>query len=539
VAAALGVVLLIALAFRCSSDTGVTFDEVLQKNYGKRILYWYTSGFSDRSALTYAAPLYEYGGAFEAPAHVLIWLLPFDWVATHHALTALCAVLGVVATWRIATRLAGSRAGFFAAATLALTPAFFGHGLFNSKDIPFATAATWALDATLSLALSASPAAWRTVWMGAAATGVALGIRAGGMFMLLYPALAVLGRSAVERATNVTQVTNAANTSPTLMPTGWPNLQRLVAGSTLSWLIMLGAWPWAQLSPFVRPFQAVRLASQFSWNGTMLFDGMCVHAQHLARRYLPVWFAVTLPELYLLGAMCFPPLIWIWLRDSEQKRRLLRLLALAVLGVAAIVPLLAAVIGRVVVYDGQRHFLFVLPPLAAVCGCAIAEVTRYASFPRVLRHGVVAVFFGLAMVTARDMISLHPYEYIYFNRLAGGLPSASKRFETDYWGASYREGLSWLVQHVKPAVGTKLRVASCSCFDETKHYLNVIAQASDRFEAVIDRNTADIFLATTRDQCQRTEGDVMHVVSRQGVPLLYVIRRPARLASERTVRAPR
>jgi hypothetical protein len=217
--------------------------------------------------------------------------------------------------------------------------------------------------------------------------------------------------------------------------------------------------------------------------------------------------------------------------------------------VAAVAPLAAAVIGRVVVYDGQRHFLFVLPPLAAICGCAIAEVTRYTGVPRAISYGVVAGFFALAGLTVSDMITLHPYEYVYFNRLAGGLPSASKRFETDYWGASYREGLNWLVQHVKPTPGTKLRVASCSCFEETKHYLNVIARASDRFEPVVDRNAADIFLATTRDQCQRTEGDVMHVVTRQGVPLLYVIRRPthphaivteaARLESEHTVRARR
>jgi hypothetical protein len=542
VATALGVVLLIALAFRCSSDTGVTWDELLQKNYGKRILHWYTSGFSDRSALTYASPLYEYGGLFEAPAHVLIWLLPFDWVATHHALTALCAVLGVVATGKIATRLADSRAGFFAAATLAVTPAFFGHGLFNSKDIPFAAAAAWALDATLSLALSANPAAWGAVWLCAATTGVALGIRAGGMFMLGYPVLAVLGGAAFERAANI------ENTVPRT-PTLWPNLQRLVASISLAWLIMLSAWPWAQLSPFVRPFQAMRLASQFSWSGTMLFDGVCVHSQHLPRRYLPVWFAVTLPELYLLGALCCPALIWIWLHEPDQKRRRFRLLGLAVLGVAAVMPLAAAVIGRVVVYDGQRHFLFVLPPLAAICGCAIGEVAGYSRFPRAIRHGVVAGFFALAALTVSDMVRLHPYEYVYFNRLAGGLPGASKRFETDYWGASYREGLSWLVQHVKPAPGTKLSVASCSCFDETSHYLNVIAHASDRFEPVVDRNAADIFLATTRDQCQRTEGEVMHVVTRQGVPLLYVIQRPAHpraivteaahLGSEHTVRARR
>jgi hypothetical protein len=36
---------------------------------------------------------------------------------------------------------------------------------------------------------------------------------------------------------------------------------------------------------------------------------------------------------------------------------------------------------------------------------------------------------------------------------------------------------------------------------------------------------ADIFLASTRSDCHKTAGEVLHVVERMGVPLLYVIRK--------------
>ena len=57
-----------------------------------------------------------------------------------------------------------------------------------------------------------------------------------------------------------------------------------------------------------------------------------------------------------------------------------------------------------------------------------------------------------AGLVAYDIVTLHPYEYIYLNRLgAGGQTEASTRFETDYWGLSYKEGLDWLAANY-PAV---------------------------------------------------------------------------------------
>ena len=43
-----------------------------------------------------------------------------------------------------------------------------------------------------------------------------------------------------------------------------------------------------------------------------------------------------------------------------------------------------------------------------------------------------------------DGLRLHPYEYIYYNRLVGGVQGAFRRFELDYWGTSYREAAAYL-----------------------------------------------------------------------------------------------
>jgi hypothetical protein len=42
------------------------------------------------------------------------------------------------------------------------------------------------------------------------------------------------------------------------------------------------------------------------------------------------------------------------------------------------------------------------------------------------------------------ILRLHPYEYIYFNELVGGVRGAFRRYELDYWATSYREGFAFI-----------------------------------------------------------------------------------------------
>jgi hypothetical protein len=135
--------------------------------------------------------------------------------------------------------------------------------------------------------------------------------------------------------------------------------------------------------------------------------------------------------------------------------------------------------------------------------------------------GLVAV----AKLVLWDMAAMHPYEYAYFNRLSGGLAAAQTRFETDYWGASYSEGIAWVVEHVVPLPDRPLTVASCNIPEELNYYLQQSHESPRLFQLESDPKYADIFLASTRSDCHKTAGEVLHVVERMGVPLLYVIRK--------------
>ena len=125
-----------------------------------------------------------------------------------------------------------------------------------------------------------------------------------------------------------------------------------------------------------------------------------------------------------------------------------------------------------------------------------------------------------AALTIFDMMALHPYQSIYFNRLiAGGLAGVSGRFETDYWGNSYREATEWIVKNVP---GENLRVANCSNPLQSSYYLR--GPEGDRFIPVSKDDNPDLLLATTRWNChQLTSARVLHRIERQGVPLAYVL----------------
>jgi hypothetical protein len=125
------------------------------------------------------------------------------------------------------------------------------------------------------------------------------------------------------------------------------------------------------------------------------------------------------------------------------------------------------------------------------------------------------------------MVKLHPYQYVHFNRLfAGGLRGAVNRYETDYWCASYKEGIEWVVRHyARPGRREKVRLSGYAYPGHVGlwRYLDRTEEGRHEFEVVRAEDDPHLILATTalRDQ-EQTPGKVVHVVERQGAALLYV-----------------
>jgi hypothetical protein len=197
---------------------------------------------------------------------------------------------------------------------------------------------------------------------------------------------------------------------------------------------------------------------------------------------------------------------------------------LAWLGATVLLPIAAAIVLKTSLYDGVRHFLFVLPSLAVLAAAGAMAVVR-SSLALPLRLSFAALVAGLAAITVSDMVRLHPYQSIYFNRVvAGGVAAAGSRFETDYWCSSYKEAAEWLVERYGFGLERKVRVAGVYVPLGVSYYLLKTPQGQARFLPVSLEDNPHVVIATTRWAAfSMYPGRILHTVERDGTALSYVI----------------
>ena len=431
-------------------DYGVTWDEPMQHSYGGTIARYYQSLLHGHVHLEATDPedLVYYGGFFDTLAFWFNVISPLGRYETRHLLNALIGLIGIVGCWRVGRLLGGPAAGFWAAALMALAPRYYGQMFNNPKDVPFAVGYIWALYYLLR-SLPHLPRVPRdiTVKLGMV-IGLALGVRIGGLLLLAY-VLMVVGLYGVFAARSKAAFTGLLKFALSVVAIAWP--------------IMLLCWPWAQMQPLTRPFEALRYFTHFPWHGALLFNGEFVQAIHEPRTYILRWLSISLPEIVLLlaaaGLLCALVLL---LRKrtytSGWNHRWM------LLGFATLFPLLYVVIVRPILYDADRQFVFVVPPLVCLCALVLARGLEWArSRSRTVWAASLVAIAGYCIWQISVMVRLHPDEYVYFNQTIGGLQGASGKFETDYWGNSYREAVKRLVEHLKsnePAQGRYTVMAS-------------------------------------------------------------------------------
>jgi hypothetical protein len=220
---------------------------------------------------------------------------------------------------------------------------------------------------------------------------------------------------------------------------------RSAALLAVAWIGMILPWPWAHASPIAHPLESMREAARFSETYEVLFAGATTMSDQLPRSYVLHFLAIATPlpalALALLGGA--RALRAQWSEPASERAGVDRLL-LAWLAV----PLVLFVVLRPNVYDGIRHFLFVLPALALLAGLGAAWLLSASAWPAVR----VAAGAGIALavlVPVVALVRLHPYQTTYFNALVGGVAGAAGRYETDYWASSYKEAAEWINAHRK------------------------------------------------------------------------------------------
>jgi hypothetical protein len=421
------VAVLAAATFR---DYGIGWDGHVQDIYGQKLLAYYLSGFHDQSVFTYLN-LRFYGGFFDLLAAAVNRVSPFGEFETRHLLGAAIFLAGLWGAWRLTRLLAGSRGAALAVVCLAATPPLYGHAFINPKDSPFAWLLVWVTYFACRI-LGERQKAPFSVYMGfAVSLGLALGTKVFAAAYLAYLVgflilVAVVEWSRGQRAEAQTGFRAAARVVLWALP---------VAGA-----VMAAFWPWVVQAPgnFA---DAIAMFLRFPHEVPVLWNGETMSSSKPPFSYLLVMLGLRLPEFVLVGLALAGGLaaraVWRSRTHTFDHARSQQFLYVST---TALVPIALFTLLRPTVYNGMRQYLFVVPILVILGAVALDRAIAAAAGWR--RGAGVALAGLLVLMLAREAVvmdDLHPYEYVAFNGLDGGLARVGGLFELDYWGISLAE----------------------------------------------------------------------------------------------------
>jgi hypothetical protein len=446
------VALIASLTFR---DYGLGWDDYTHAEYADLLLRMYGSGFKDTAALSFAN-LYMYGGGFDMAAALLHKVIPLELFETRRLLGAVVGLTGLAVTWRLGRRVGGPFAGLATLLLLVLCPTFYGHMFMNPKDAPFAVSMAILMLGLVRLAEEYPSPSPRTILIVGLGAGLSVGSRILGGLALIYAVIGFLPLFLEEIHTHSAR--DAAHRFAHV-------LYVLLPGLILGYLVMGLIWPWSIMEPG-NPFQALTYFSHFfekPWKE--MFDGALVSVPDMPWSYLPTLFALQLPEV-LLG-LTIAGVVGTFMTLSRNDVPARRKTILLMLTLAATLPLVVAMVKRPALYNGIRHFIFVIPPMTVLAGVAFAWLMNWLrEHHRSWQPAAVAVFaFGL-LLPMGEMIRLHPYQYTHFNHIAGTVRSADNLFMLDYWGLALKQASDSLREELierqeVPPRGHKWKVAVC------------------------------------------------------------------------------
>lgn len=478
-------------------DYGITSDEPGHVAYGEAITNWYASGFQDQTIFE-SKNTWLYGGLFDFGVAMVSHVLPLDTYNARHFCNAMVGLLGVVVAYQLGVLLGGARAGFLAALFLILMPRYYGHAFNNPKDIPVAVTYLWGVYYVIRCVMAYPVLSRGLIIKTGVAIGAALAIRVGGLLLVFYLcAFLMLAWWQLREHT-------------------WSSFlllsKSLFAMGAIAYGITLVFWPYLQVHPITGFLDAVKMFGAFPEIHFTFFEGIYIGSNETPWYYAPKWLLLTLPEYILVGV-----LLAVGIALVKRRFKIPYLILL----MSAFFPVIFAVVKQMPLYDGIRHLLFVMPPLAVVAALGVNHLFQSQKKMAWITFLCVclSVLFGL-----RNLIALHPNQYVYFNHaLAGGVAEASLRYDTDYWENSYQKGVAWV--QAQPSEG-KRRIRT--------HYAHAQLTLDPKlFEWVHLAEDADYYLAITRyDRHKLIPGKILHTVEADGAPLLCVIRPDTSYAKE-------
>ena len=483
--------LIVILIFLTYKNYGVTWDEIYYVKVGR----YYTiqilntlkipHNFIEDNFIPEKIHILTHGVFFDVFVILLTPLFRSFNLEIYHLIKALLALLSVILLYLILLKFLSNKWALLGVILLLLFPRFYGDIFNNSIDIP--TLTIFALYISLFLYFINKKDSFIRLILLSFSLSILINQRIVFLYAFLLTCSFLIKK---------------------------PRLIFLLSIFTFIFLHLSHPYLWQH--PIIGFFDMLKASNSFPFTAANLFNGQFVPANQLPWFYIPKLMIITSPlstlSLFFIGNFYLLFSILSKKTSFNLKMKYVYLLSLLY------IPLIIVSVMRPALYDSWRQFIFLTIPfiIIAVFGAYTISKIKSALIKIILFFLILINLFQ----TAFEMKTLHPYQYIYYNSLVGGLKGAYEKYETDYWGAANKEAVEWFNKNIN---------------DPNKIYyiitegdpLSSVYYFKKNMIFTYDFNKANYAISFTRwNSDQKYSGKTIYKVEREGVPLVYIKKNP-------------
>jgi len=252
-------------------------------------------------------------------------------------------------------------------------------------------------------------------------------------------------------------------------------------------------WPYLWTDPLTNFISTLKSMSSFKWRGGIFYLGDYISALNLPWHYPVIWISVSTPIIYILFFIVGSLTILLktfnnflnlsndnqsnnlWSGDKERMDLIIFLIFFFT--IFFIININSTL------YGGWRHLYFIYPCLIFLSINGLEFISK-----KIKQKYIFIFVFPFLLYLLIWMLKNHPYQYVYFNALAG--KNAQNNFEIDYWGVSNKSSLKFIAANSKKKA--KVFVLSNSPYQFSIYMLN--KENRDKIVFVDNINKADFLL---------------------------------------------
>jgi len=417
--------LFLAALLLISRDAGISGDEEVHYQQSEKVYQYFTTDGENREALnTPKTHLKYYGQSPDNICTILIhWFNINNIYGFRHLFSSFLGWLAIFISALFVRWLKGDQAAIFTLILFAVSPRFMGHLQNNLKDIPFALAYISGIFAIFKVVFTPLyKRKWTDTLFLIASIAFAISIRAGGLLLLFYMFFTIFLKFIFEKNRDKTELIK--------------NGLYFLMITALSYFAGLLLWPYSLQNILFNPWKSLIVMGHFPTTLRQIFEGNFIWSDFEPWYYLPKYMLLTIPLIVFTGMLIF----FTGIKKIIYNHSLI---IYGLLLLFSFFPPIFVILIHANLYGAWRHLIFIYPCLIILAAIGFDDLWR--RLKSVSGHFLFAVIFLLLMIhPLKFMIASHPYYYLYYNQLTGGLKGAYGKYETDYYYHTMRSGTEWL-----------------------------------------------------------------------------------------------